>query len=272
MLNLFVNGSLKVIDIHSHILPGLDDGSDSIETSIEMLRMASAAGTTDIVATPHANSEFAFTPAIVEAKIAELQEAVGEIPRIHYGCDFHLNPENIDDALRFPAKYSINHRGFLLVEFADAFIPKSTADIFGRMLSAGLCPIVTHPERNALLQQRLPNLEAWVEIGCYLQVTAQSVLGEFGRRAKEFSHTLLSRQLVHFVASDAHDVKHRTTVLQPAWDFVQTHFGEDTAQLLFEDNPRRAIEGEPLPVQCIAPQKRKWFSWGRSDRSRRLAG
>ena len=261
-----------MIDIHSHILPGLDDGSDSLENSLEMLRMASAAGTTDIVATPHANSEFAFHPAEVERKIAELQHAASDTPRIHYGCDFHLTPENIDDALRFPAKYSINHRGYLMVEFADTFIPKATADIFGRMLTVGIFPVVTHPERNALLQRRLTDLEAWVEMGCYLQVTAQSVVGGFGRHAKEFSHTLLSRGLVHFLASDAHDVKHRTTVLQPAWDYVEADFGSETARRLLEENPRSALEGEPLPEQCAPPRRRKWFFLGRSEPNRRLAG
>ena len=261
-----------MIDIHSHILPGLDDGSQSLDNSIEMLRMASAAGTTDIVATPHANSEFAFRPDEVERRIAELQQAAGDSPRIHYGCDFHLTPENIDDALRSPGKYSINHQGYLMVEFADTFIPKATAEIFGRMLSAGLYPVVTHPERNALLQRKLADLEAWVEMGCYLQVTAQSVLGGFGRRAKEFSDTLLSRGLVHFLASDAHDVKHRTTVLQPAWDHLENHFGSDTAHLLLEENPGRALVGEPIPAQWVAPRRKKWFFLRRGERSRRLAG
>src|SRR5437588_4823004 len=104
-----------MIDIHSHILPGLDDGSHSPEESAAMVRMAADAGTTDIVATPHANQEYAFDPGIVEQKIADLQAAIGGTPRIHYGCDFHLTLENIDDALRFPGKYSINHRGYLLV-------------------------------------------------------------------------------------------------------------------------------------------------------------
>lgn len=261
-----------MIDIHSHILPGLDDGSETIENSIEMLRMAAAAGTTDIVATPHANSEFAFSPEEVEQKIIDLQNAAGESPRIHYGCDFHLTPENIEEALRSPAKYSINHQGYLMVEFADTFIPKATSDIFARMLSAGLFPVITHPERNALLQKRLPDLEAWAEMGCYLQVTGQSVLGGFGRHAKEFSHTLLSQGLVHFLASDAHDVKHRTTVLRPAWDYVEDQFGAETAQLLLEDNPARALVGEPLPLQSVAPRRKRWFFFGRNERSRKLAG
>ncbi len=248
-----------MIDIHSHILPQQDDGSESLEQSIEMLVMARAAGTTDIVATPHANAQFRFDPAVVQEKIAELQEAIGDLPRIHYGCDFHLTPENIEDALRAPGKYSINHRGYLLVEFADTFIPKATASIFERMLEAGLFPIVTHPERNALLQKRLSDLETWVEMGCYVQVTAQSVLGSFGKRAKAFSETLLARGIVHFLASDAHDVQHRPTPLQPVWEHVTETYGADTASLLLEENPGAVLTGAPISAPVAAPRKRGWF-------------
>ena len=259
-----------MVDIHSHILPGLDDGSDSLDTSVEMLRMASAAGTTDIVATPHANSEFSFDPVVVEEKIAELQQAAGDLPRIHYGCDFHLTPENIEDELRAPGKYSINHRGYLLVEFSDSFIPKATGDIFTRMLASGIWPVVTHPERNVLLQQRVADLEAWVDMGCFLQVTAQSLMGLFGRRARDFSHTLLSRRLVHFLASDAHDVTHRTTELRPAWDYVEQHFGAETARLLLEDNPSAALFSLPVSRQRKPQPAKKWFFFKRD--SSRVAG
>src|ERR1035438_6481836 len=97
---------LRPIPKVSHILPGLDDGSKSLEESVAMLRQAAAAGTTDIVASPHANQDYDFDPLVVERKIGELQAAAGESPLIHYGCDFHLTLENIDDALRFPGKYS----------------------------------------------------------------------------------------------------------------------------------------------------------------------
>jgi len=248
-----------MIDIHSHILPAQDDGSDSVETSLAMLQMAAHAGTTDIVATPHANPEYQFDPPQVLAKIAELQRLAGETPRIHYGCDFHLTPENIDDSLRHPDKYSINHRGYLLVEFSDAFIPKSTTDIFGAMLDAGIHPIITHPERNPLLRKRFEDLEDWVRRGCSLQVTAQSLLGSFGNRAKDFSRTLMSRRLVRFLASDAHDLKYRTTDLNPARDFVCNEYGAETAQLLLVDNPRAALEGKSLDGGGSGRRKKRWF-------------
>jgi len=250
-----------MIDIHSHILPALDDGSTSMQESIAMLRMAVDGGTTDIVATPHANSEFAFDPANVERRIGELQAAAGAAPRIHYGCDFHLTPENIEDALRAPGKYSINHRGYLLVEFSESYIPKATGDIFSAMRRSGICPIITHPERNLLLQKREEDLEAWVEQGCCLQVTAQSLLGLFGNRAKEFSHLLMERRLVHFLASDAHDLKHRTTDLQPAWRYVEERYGADVARVLLIANPQATLEGEAVASMGSRARKKSWFSY-----------
>src|SRR4051812_20286960 len=193
-----------MIDIHSHILPGLDDGAETPEESLAMVRMAAAAGTTDIVASPHANEKYVFNPETVKRKIRELQAAVGESPRIYFGCDFHMTVENLDDALRSPEKYSINHRGYLLVEFSDFHIPKTTSTIFDRLMHAGMRPIVTHPERNQFLQNKLADLETWVAQGALVQVTVQSLLGRFGKSARSVAHELMERGLVHFLASDAH--------------------------------------------------------------------
>ena len=250
-----------MIDIHSHILPGLDDGSESLEESVEMLRQAAAAGTADIVASPHANQDYAFDPLVVERKIGELQAAAGDAPRIHYGCDFHLTLENIDDALRSPGKYSIDHRGYLLVEFSDFLIPKTADQVFARMMQVGLRPIVTHPERNQLLQRRLPELEAWVAQGVHLQVTAQSLMGRFGKTARQFAHELMGRGLVHFVASDAHDTKRRTTALDEPRRYVDERFGPEAGLRMFEENPRAVLAGVPLTAVPLPIRRKPWYAF-----------
>jgi protein-tyrosine phosphatase len=250
-----------MIDIHSHILPGLDDGPKSLEESVEMLRQAAAAGTTDIVASPHANQDYVFDPLVVEQKIGELQAAVGDAPRIHYGCDFHLTLENIEDALRSPGKYSINHRGYLLVEFSDFLIPKTIDELFARMMKVGLRPIVTHPERNQLLQRRLPELEAWVAQGVHLQVTAQSLMGRFGKTAKRCAHELMGHGLVHFLASDAHDTKWRTTALNEPREYVDRRFGAEAGLRLFEENPRSVLAGVPLSAVPIPIRHKPWYAF-----------
>lgn len=229
-----------------------------------MLRMAAEAGTTDIVATPHADLEYTFQPDLIRSRVEELTILSGGAPRIHEGCDFHLTYDNIQDAIANPGKYTIGHKAYLLVEFSDMLIFQNMSEIFEHMRDAGIVPVITHPERNHLLQQRLAHLEGWVREGCLLQVTGGSLLGNFGKTAKHFSIELLKRDLVHFIASDAHDTKHRTPVLTGAHQWMCRHFGNPRAQRLFVDNPRAAIEGVPLPSHS-APENgaRKWYQFWR---------
>ncbi|HTX36105.1 MAG TPA: CpsB/CapC family capsule biosynthesis tyrosine phosphatase [Bryobacteraceae bacterium] len=244
-----------MIDIHSHILPGLDDGARTQDEAVNMVRMAASAGTTDIVATPHANEQFCFDPMAAAQRIAVLQQACGETPRIHYGCELHLTPDNIEDALRFPARYSIAHRAYLLIEFSDFWIPKTAGEILQRLMAAGMRPILAHPERNPILRGRFVDLAAWVEQGCLLQVTAQSLTGSFGRTAKSASEQLMRLGLVHLLASDGHDTRHRPPVLDAAWQYLEDRFGQATAQRLLVETPRAILEGQP--VEAAVPIKRK---------------
>jgi protein-tyrosine phosphatase len=250
-----------MIDIHCHVLPGLDDGSRSLEESLAMLRAAAEAGTTDLVATPHANLEFRYDPAQVDQALAELRQAGGGLVRLHRGCDFHLYYDNIHDALSNPSKYSINGKGYLLVEFPDLLVAKGTTDIFARLKTSGLTPIVTHPERNYLLHSRLKDLAGWVAEGALVQVTGQSLLGRFGPEARRVARELIGRGLVHFVASDAHDAEDRTPRLDEAYREVAGRFGEPYAEQVFRTNPRAVIEGQPLGPQCEPAAGRKWWKW-----------
>jgi protein-tyrosine phosphatase len=250
-----------LIDIHSHVLYGLDDGAQTIEDSVAMVRMAAEHGTTDLVATPHANPNFRFDPQLVQERLAEITEASGGIVRLHSGCDFHLSYDNIQDAIAHPRKYTINQQRYLMVEFSDLIIFTNTAEIFSRLQDAGMTPVITHPERNGLLRQRIDQIAAWIEAGACVQVTAQSLLGEFGKRAAEFSRTLLDRRLVHFLASDAHDCEHRPPRLDLARAWVKERYGEEWADALCVTNPKATLTGESLePVAVeISPERRKWY-------------
>jgi len=252
-----------MVDIHSHILPDLDDGSESLEESLEMLKIAAENGTTDIVATPHANTEFMFQPEAIAEKLAELTAAAGGSIRIHTGCDFHLQYDNIQDALLHPTKYTINHKSYLLAEFSDLLIFKATGDIFHQFRSAGIIPVITHPERNMLLQKRFESILKWVNEGVCVQVTAQSLLGRFGKRAREFADKLVKAGLVHFVASDAHGMLHRTPNMRQAFEYVSDRYGTACALRLFETNPRAALTGERLADNHITDDvpRRKWYQF-----------
>ncbi len=249
-----------MIDIHTHILPGLDDGARDLEEALGMLRMAAAAGTTDIVATSHSDPQFVFDRRASEEQVAVLQRAIGESIRVHYGCELHLTLENIEAALQSPEEYSIAHRGHLLVEFSNFLIPKTTTGIFDRMIDRGLHPIIAHPERNPLLRSRMSELEDWVGRGCSMQVTAHSFLGRFGKSAKAASVQLMSRGLVHFLASDAHDLEHRPPVLDEVDRYVRETFDPEAADLLLVDNPRSVLEGFPVSTSSFPLRKRPWYS------------
>jgi protein-tyrosine phosphatase len=236
----------------------MDDGAETLEDSVAMVRMAAQAGTTDIVATPHANLTYRFDPALISERITALQAAVGPQPHIHRGCDFHLSYDNIQDAIANPAKYSINGGGYLLVEFSDLAIFHTATHVFERLLAAGLKPIITHPERNGLLQQRLQQIEQWVAMGCLLQVTAASILGGFGSRARHFSEVLLKHRLVHFVASDAHDCQYRPPVLDKARQHLHKRFGAAVAEQLTTTNPLCAVTNAPLP-EAAPVSSRSWY-------------
>jgi protein-tyrosine phosphatase len=239
----------------------MDDGARTIEDSVAMVRMAAEHGTTDLVATPHANPNFKFDPQIIQERLTEVAEASGNVLRLHAGCDFHLSFDNIEDALENPRKYTINQRRYLMVEFSDLLIFNNTEEIFSRLQEAGMTPVITHPERNGLLRQRIDQMAAWVEAGACVQVTAQSLLGDFGKRAAEFSRSLLDRKLVQFLASDAHDCEHRPPRLDLAHAWMKRHYGQELAEALCVTNPKATLSGESLhPVEVgTTSERRKWY-------------
>lgn len=236
-----------------------------------MLELAISTGTTDIVATPHASPEFAFQPDAVAVALAQLrQEFAGRI-NIHSGCDMHLSYDNVQDALADRTKYSINGRGYLLVEFSDLVIFKNSTAILDSLIESGQTPIVTHPERNPLLRQRLPLLREWIEHGCLMQVTADVPFGRWGSSAQRFAETLLDEDLVHFIASDGHDPERRQPRLDEAFAWVSERYHPTRARRLMVANPGAVIAGEPLPPrdpadpEAVAPRpSRPWYAfWSR---------
>lgn len=238
-----------MIDIHSHIIWGVDDGPETRDDSLSLLAAAREAGTTEMVATPHASPEFPYQRDIIRERFADLQQAVPEMP-LHLGCDFHLSYDNLKEADEEPTRYSIDHGPYILVEFSDLAIFKSADADLERLRDSGVTPIVTHPERNPLLRQRLPQLTRWVEAGCLMQITASSYLGRFGKRAERFAHQMTEAGLVHVIASDAHSVKHRSPDMRDSFAHIQSLYGPETAEIVFRRNPGAVLHGGDItPVQ-----------------------
>jgi protein-tyrosine phosphatase len=253
-----------LIDIHSHVLFDLDDGPGTLEESLAMLCMAAEHGTTDLVSTPHADTQYTFDPAKIADRLARVREAVkgsaAESLRLYTGCDFHLTFDNIQDAIDNPRKYTVAQGPYLLVEFSDLLIFHNTAEIFARLRDVGMTAIVTHPERNGLLRQRIEEIAQWVEEGARVQVTGQSLTGGFGKRARDFCRTLLDRRLVHIIASDGHDCIRRPPVLDTAHAWLRENYGSELADALCIVNPGSALTGGSmeLPLE-VAAAPRKWY-------------
>ena len=242
-----------MVDIHHHLLWGLDDGARDFETSVAMAKASAADGVTHVVCTPHANNTYKFDPAINREKAAELQARLNQdnIPlTIGLGCDFHLSYDNVTAAKGDPTRFSINGHTYVLVELPDFAIPQGMTETFYELQLAGLTPILTHPERNPTLQGNQTRLEEWMRAGMLIQVTGDSVTGHMGKSAEKMAHQLLAKRWVHFLATDAHSVNRRPPRLSQARDLVAKKYGAAYAKSLVETNPRAVFNGQPFqPVE-----------------------
>jgi protein-tyrosine phosphatase len=241
-----------MIDIHHHLLWGVDDGAVSLETSLAMARMAAADGITHIACTPHSNGQYQYLPAVIEEKIAELQWLIlrEELDlKLGRGCDFHLSYDNIQEARREPARFSINGLGYLLVEIPDYGLSPGLTEVFYQLQLEGLTPVLTHPERNATLQTDASRLMEWLRGGVLVQITAGSILGHMGKKAERMAQELLAKRGVHFIATDAHNITSRPPKMQDACDVVAKKYGPDYAHLLCVSNPLAAFLGKPMSPQ-----------------------
>lgn len=253
-----------MVDLHCHILPGLDDGPDNMEVSLAMAETAVADGITHVVATPHASDRFLFDFAHVRQLRDELQAKIGDRLKIATGCDFHLNPENLGALRRDASIYCISQRDYLLLEFNEISIPPGMDQTLHEIQLAGVRPIITHPERNSILRTHPERLRQWVRQGCFAQVTGGALTGVFGPVAQRIALQWIREGLIHFVASDAHNTQSRPLRLQPAYDVVVDQFGEQKAHALFLENPLAAFEGRELPhvpelEEQVPPRRKRFF-------------
>jgi len=236
-----------VIDIHSHILPDVDDGPKSWEVAFEMCRLSAEDGVEHIVATPHANDRYPYDREYLNGARAHLQTLVGDSPKVGLGCDFHLSYDNFEDVLVRPTRYTIEGTKYLLVELSNYSVPPQIGDHLVRLADTGLVPILTHPERNPILQKSTKRVLEWVEKGLVVQVTAAAFTGAWGDSIRRGALWLLEHDAVHVLASDAHDTQHRVPGLSAARDAVAKVCGVDVALALVDGNPRAVVNGQPLP-------------------------
>jgi protein-tyrosine phosphatase len=236
-----------VIDIHCHILAEVDDGPKSWDVAEEMCRVAVADGIEHIVATPHANDRYHYDREFLTRLVDYLRQRVGNAPRLSLGCDFHLSYENLQDVMLFPERYTIDRTQYLLAELSNYSVPVQIEENFSKLLEKKLIPVITHPERNPIMQKTPQRILQWVELGCVIQVTGSALTGRWGEAAWRTAQWLLKRNAVHVLATDAHDLKSRPPVLAAARNAAAEVCGEDVARALVDANPRAIVSGQALP-------------------------
>jgi protein-tyrosine phosphatase len=241
-----------VVDLHHHLLPGLDDGPPDLATSLKMARIAADDGITHVACTPHASSRYRFDPHRVQALLIELRHAIAEAGIrliLGTGCDFHLSYDNVRDAVENPRRYTINGGEYLLIELPDYALPPNLEETFYSLRLVGMTPILTHPERNPSFQQDTSRLADWVRDGMLTQVTAASVTGLMGRKAQKLTERLLADRWVHFISTDAHNISNRPPHIRSAYDHIAARYGAAFAQRLCTENPQAVFDNRPLPPQ-----------------------
>jgi len=252
------------IDLHSHILPGIDDGARDMETSLEMLKIAERDGIRHIVATPHFIKGEVENPAqVVLEKCEQLKQDINRENikvDIYPGSEVYMTPE-IPELLKEGRICTLNGSSYVLVELPMTAIPIYAAEVFYRLKLNGFEPILAHPERNREIAGNPNILFNFIQSGVLAQINAASLMGFYGSEVKNAAWTLLKHGMVHFAASDSHTCRGRAPRLSMPRSLVAEKMGEDTAQRLFELNGLAVLNNERIDFQEPSMvKKRKSFS------------
>jgi protein-tyrosine phosphatase len=240
-----------MIDIHCHILPGVDDGAQTVEDSIALAQEAVDNGITTIIATPHhRNGIYTNEKLNVLQKVDELQMKLDERNislKILPGQEVHVYGEILED-LSNKQLLTLNHtQKYILLELPYDHIPRFMDQLIFDIQMLGIVPIIPHPERNAKLREHPELLYKMVKRGALSQVTAASLLGKFGKEPQKFSLQCIEHHMCHLIASDAHRAGKRGVILREAYDAIEKKLGSSISSQ-FERNAEKVAEGKEFYV------------------------
>ncbi|MFP5114112.1 tyrosine-protein phosphatase [Bacillaceae bacterium C204] len=250
-----------MIDLHCHILPGIDDGARDLSESVMMAQKAVEQGIHTIVATPHhLNNRYENSKQTIMDKVRELNKVLIDKKidlNVLPGQETRIYGEMVED-FEIGEILPINNTQYVLVEFSSTHVPRYTEKLFYDLQTKGLIPVIVHPERNQEIIERPEILYQLVEKGALTQVTAASICGDFGKKIKTFSLQLIEANLTHFIASDAHNTSSRTFKMREAFDVVQAKYGNEMVYL-FQENAEIVIEGGHVYKEVPERIKKKKF-------------
>lgn len=246
-----------MIDLHCHILPGIDDGAPDLPTSLAMARVAVADGITVIACTPHIYPGLYENTAVgIRAAIKALQSELNDAGiklRLIEGADVHLTPDLLED-LRADRIPTLNRTRYMLLEPPHHVAPPRFEEQVFKLLSHGYVPLITHPERLTWIEDNYAIFLRLAKSGAWLQVTAGALTGRFGKRPRYWAQKLIDEGPVHIIASDAHSVHRRPPLLAEAQAAAARQVGEVEAWAMVRDRPARLIENAPAASLQPAPQ------------------
>jgi protein-tyrosine phosphatase len=268
-----------MIDVHCHMLPGIDDGARDLDMALFMARLAVEDGITTTVCTPH------IYPGLFENTVEDIREAVvdfrqalqlAKIPlEVTYGADIQITPELVQ-GLRSGSLPTLHHSRYFLFEPPHHIAPPGMLDLLHNVILSGYVPVITHPERLSYVEEYYDQFLEAASMGAWLQITGGSLLGRFGPRVKAVSERFLAEGVVHLLASDGHNLKNRTPELSEARDAAALWVGEEEAQRLVQDRPRAILDNlEPglvSPPHVQPPSRNSKEGKGRSSFLGRLLG
>ena len=240
---------MKLCDVHTHILPGVDDGAPTMEYALQMLENALASDVEWLAVTPHWRVSAEDSDAMrarLRADFRQLQEAAAAMP-IHLviGAEVRVT-DTLMTALPPNGMPTLNDSRYLLTEFAPDTDGATFLPVLEQLMVAGYIPLVAHPERYAAVCRDPRIVQDWLDCGCHLQLTGGSVMGNYGKTVQRTATTLLRNDLVACIASDAHSLHGRSNFLLDVYDHLHIHYSGAYAKCLMHTNPLRMIRDETL--------------------------
>ena len=240
-----------MIDLHSHFLCGIDDGARDIDTTFKMLHQAEEVGITKLLATPHINEQ-------------TNQKTIQHIHQIFYEVKQRIKKENTNIEIKLAAELeygtellSITRQSWVLIGKKTRYLlfelplfnmPLNVLDLLFQIRIKNIIPVLAHPERNVTIQKNYKILYEYLQQECLIQVNAGSVMGNFGKTCQRVCHHLLEEKAIHFIGSDAHDIRNRDYhIFIAAYQYILKKYGEEYTSRLFYHNPDKVWYGEPLP-------------------------
>lgn len=234
---------MGMIDLHNHLLPGIDDGAEDVERSLELARIAVADGISHLVCTPHIHpGRYENTPETIAAALAEFEAALqnaGLDLKVSSAAEVRFGLELMDGVARNAVPFLGEWQGrkVLLLEFPHSEVPFGAEKLTAWLISRNILPMIAHPERNKGIMKSRSRLKPFLDQGCLLQVTAASVAGRFGQSCQEVSEELLKDGKVTILATDAHNVEHRPPCLKEGVKAAAALIGDKAAAQLVTTNP-----------------------------------